>query len=431
MRVASSSIVNLGVYDLQLQQNALLQTQQQISTGRRIVTPADDPVGASRVIELQQADSMNTQYTANRTAAENNLNITETTLHSVTDLITSMQTSVVAANSGALNATDRATLAATLAGNLADLIGLANSTDGAGTYLFAGSKGATQPFANTAAGVQYNGDQGQQQVQIASGRQLPISASGAATFMAIRNGNGTFATAAAAANTGTGVIDSGTVTDPTKWNAATNPKNISLKFAVNTTVTPNVTTYDIIDNTTGKSMITNLPSAPGPGPAYPNTFTSGQTISLSGLNAAYGTDLGAQVTITGSPANNDTFTLTPSANQSLFATVQNVINALQAAPGPGGVAAYQNALVQANTNLGNALNNVLTVRASVGTQLQEVTASQFVGDALSIQYKQTISLLQDTNMTQAISQLNQQQTTYTAALKAFQSVQGLSLFNYM
>ncbi|MDP1634649.1 MAG: flagellin, partial [Gallionellaceae bacterium] len=82
-------------------------------------------------------------------------------------------------------------------------------------------------------------------------------------------------------------------------------------------------------------------------------------------------------------------------------------------------------------NLDNALDNVLNVRATLGLRLGEIDALQVAGENLGLQFKQTLSQLQDTDYNKAISDLTQQQATLQAAQQSFTKVSGLSLFNYM
>jgi flagellar hook-associated protein 3 FlgL len=140
-----------------------------------------------------------------------------------------------------------------------------------------------------------------------------------------------------------------------------------------------------------------------------------------------------ELNVTGSPANNDTFTVAPSAKQSVFTTLTNLINLLNAPTGSGvaGETNLTNGLNTASNNLSNSLNNILTVRASVGARVNELTSLNTEGSNLNIQYTTTLSGLQDVNDAQAISQYSQLQTNLSAALQTFSQVGKLSLFTYL
>ncbi|CAG9932638.1 flagellar hook-associated protein FlgL [Candidatus Nitrotoga arctica] len=399
MRISTSTLYNANVSVLNQQQAQLLHTQQQISTQRRILTPADDPIASARVLDVSQADASNSQYAANRNVALNSTSMSEGVLQSVTNLLQDVRTLAVNAGSGVLNNSDRQTMATDLSGHLEELLALANSTDGIGNYLFSGFQGRTQPFANSNAGVQYQTDDGQRMIQVSSSRQLAASDSGADIFMRIKNGNGTFTTQAAPANVGSGIVSSGVVTNPTLLTG----NNYQVTFSV----VAGVTTYGVTNTTPG--ALVPVPVAAG------TPYVSGQVISFDGL----------QFDVTGAPASGDVFTVAPSTNESIFKTISNLITALRTPNPPGG------AIATALNSLDRGMDNVLTVRASLGTRMRELDALQSAGESIGEQYKQTLSQLQGVDLNKAISDLTQQRTSLEAAQKSFLAVSGLSLFNYM
>lgn len=420
MRISTSTIYESGIRAMQQQTEKLMQVQQQISSGRRILTPADDPVAAARVLEVSQSQSINAQYGTNNGSASDSLTLEESTLGSITTLLQNVRDISVNAGDPTLNQSDRASLATALRGSYQDLLGLANSTDAGGQYLFSGYQGGTRPFSESAPGVvAYNGDQGQRLIQVSSSRQIAVSDSGADVFQRIPNGNGSFATQAAG-NGGTGVIDSGTVLDPAKWNAAGNNKDYTVKFSVS----GGVTSYDIIDNISGKSLLTG--AAPGAAP-YPRTYTSGSNIDFSQAGPP-AFDFGARLSIAGAPADGDSFTVKASTNQDVFKTIDDLANLLQTSSSN---AALTNGLTALQRNLDNALENVSTVRSSTGSRMKELDLVKSVGDNRALQYSQTISSLQDVDYARAASELTQQQVNLEAAQKSFAKVSGLSLFNYL
>ncbi|HAN55161.1 MAG TPA: flagellar hook-associated protein 3, partial [Betaproteobacteria bacterium] len=182
MRISTSTIYQQGAARISDVQTSLVKTQQQLSTGRRILTPADDPVAAARALDVTQSQSVNAQYAINRQAAVSSLTSVDSTLASVTSVLQDAKTLTVSAGNGVLSNSDRSNLATQLSSSLDQLLALANTTDGIGNYLFSGYQSGTQPFTKTAIGAQYNGDQGQRQVQVDSSRQMAVSDSGQAIF---------------------------------------------------------------------------------------------------------------------------------------------------------------------------------------------------------------------------------------------------------
>ncbi|MGP1675553.1 MAG: flagellar hook-associated protein FlgL [Burkholderiales bacterium] len=420
MRISSNTIYAAGVAAMQQQTQNLMQVQQQIASGRRILTPADDPVAAARVLEVSQSQSINAQYGTNSSSAGDSLVLEESVLGSITSLLQNVRDLAVNAGNPTLSQSDRASLATALGGNYQDLLGLANSTDGGGQYVFSGYQGGIRPFSESAPGVVgYNGDQGQRLIQVSASRQIAVSDAGVDVFQRIPSGNGTFAAKVGdnvitgAANGGSGVIDAGIVLDANSWNVPENSKNLGVVF----TLSGGVTTYDIVDNAAGGvSLLT-----------APRTYTSGSNISL-GTDGPPPVDFGAQVSISGAPADGDSFTVKASTNQSVFQTIDDLINLLQTSPSG---AALTNGLASAQRNLDNAMENVLTVRTSTGSRLRELDSVKNAGNERALQYSQTLSGLQDLDYAKATSELMQQQMNLEAAQKSFVKVSGLSLFNYI
>ncbi|HWR77760.1 MAG TPA: flagellar hook-associated protein FlgL [Thiobacillus sp.] len=299
MRISTQTLFETGAARIGELQSGLARTQQQIGTGRRILTPADDPVAAARALEVTQSQSLNTQYGVNRQHAKSSLGAVEGTLSSVTALLQDVKTTVVAAGNAALSDTERGFMATELRGRFEQLLGLANSRDAQGNYLFSGFKNTTTPFVETATGAQYDGDQGQQLMQVDATRQMAVGNPGQAVFQ----GGG----------------------------------------------------------------------------------------------------------------------------QDVFETLNLLINQLNT-PGTAGLDA---ALAAANGDMDLALDNVLTVRASVGSRLQELDALDNAGEDRHIQYSQILSDLQDLDYTEALTQLSQQQITLEAAQRSFVKTSGLSLFNFL
>ena len=407
MRIASSTIYETGTSQLNTLQSSLARTQQQMATNRRMLTPADDPIASARALEVTQSQSVNAQFAINRQNARAALSEEELALTGATTLIQDVQDIALKAGNAVLSAADRESLAVELSGHLEDMLGLANSTDGAGDFMFGGYKSETAPFARTASGAQYLGDQGQRQLQASTSRQVPVGDSGSAVFESNRTGNGTFVTSAAPGNTGTGVVSTGAVADSTKLTG----HQYEISFAVSGT--PAVTTYSVLDKKTG--------AAPA-GMSGPQPFAPNQQIAFDGLSFS----------VAGNPAAGDKVNLDPSSKQSVFKTMTDLIATLRApATTAAEKAALSNGLNKATENLTSALDTVLSVRSSVGSRQKELDTLDSNGEDLGIQYASTLSKLQDLDLVAAVTSYTQQQQTLEAAQKSFKTLTGLSLFNYI
>jgi len=403
MRLSSTTIFDHGVATMLARQQEVVKTQGHISTGRRVLTPSDDPVAAAQMLDVSEAKSVNKQYAENAAAVKARLGQQEASLSAITRLIQDVRTLVVQSGSGALTPGDLKSIAEDVNGRYSELIGLANATDGSGEFLFAGFRTGTKPFAETAPGVvAYFGDEGKREVAVSTSRVISINDSGADILQRIKNGNGTFATAAVPGNAGTGVVSPGSVVDST----ALTDHNYSLRFSV----VGGVTTYDVIDNTTSATVIANA------------AYVSEGPITIAGM----------QFSIEGAPADGDSFTVEPSSNVSVFSTLNTLRTALRNA-GEGNVANADltNALNTVNTNLQNALDRVLAVTASLGTRLRETDAVISINEDLDLSYESRLSELGDLDYARAISDLTFQQMHLEAAQKSFIRISELSLFRVL
>ena len=208
--------------------------------------------------------------------------------------------------------------------------------------------------------------------------------------------------------------------DPLKWNAAGNSMDFELKFAVS----GGATSYDIIDNASGLSLLTGL--APGAAP-YPRAYAPGSAIALAQAGPP-AFDYGAQIDLSGAPSDGDSFSIEASANQDIFKTVSDLATLLRTSSAG---AALTNGLSGALSNLDNALANVLEARTGAGTRLRELDSAKLASEDRSQLHSQTLSRLQDLDYAKAASELSQRQTNLEAAQKSFALVSGLSLFDYL
>lgn len=397
MRISTSQIFQRATNGMLDQQAALSKTQIQMSTGKKLTAPSDDPVAAAQALQIQNGIDAITAYQKNADAATASLSTEENALSNAADILQRARELAVQANSAALSDTDRKAIVQELQQHIDGLMAIANTRDGNGDYVFAGFSAKTEPFSQTGAGVAYSGDQGQREVQIGANRQVTVGDPGSQVFMAIRNGNGTFTTTYNNANTGTGVIDLGQVTDVTAWV----PDTYTLTFTA-----PD--SYEVRDS--AANLITS------------GTYTSGNAIAFNGV----------QVSVTGAPDAGDSFTLAPSPNQDVFATLQNLINALNGNAGaPAARAKLTMGIDQGLGAIDLAMERFSNTRTSVGARLNAIDSQNSANDAMVITARTDLSAIQDLDYAEAASRLNQQLLGLQAAQQSFARLQSLSLFNYL
>ena len=431
MRVSTAMIFDAGVSSINRETASLLHTQQQVASGRRILVPSDDPVAAARALEVTQTSDVVAQFKRNQDSAISALSLEEGYLTSTQTVLTRVRELAISGKNTNLSDVARKGIATELRARFEELMGIANSTDGGGEYVFGGFMSSTTPFGgsvdNILAGneVVYQGDDGQRKLQVAPARFIEVSDSGMDLFRRIRNGNDYFSTDYAAGNSGSGVIDSGAVTNPASWSAAAT-KNVAIRISV----TAGVSTYDLVDTVSGNSLLTGA-AAPAP-LVNQRAFQPGEPIVLQSQGAEPAFDLGGSLQITGDPADGDSFSIAPSTSQSVFATLAKLIGALETPGGtPAATAKLASEIGNAITNIDQASDNVLRVRAQIGSRMNEIDSIATLTEDLGLQYQQTLSELQDIDYAKAITELTRKQTNLEAAQLSFSRISQLSLFNYL
>jgi flagellar hook-associated protein 3 FlgL len=398
MRVTNDTLRQAFLDSLAAAQRRIVDTQQQVSTGKRVNTPSDDPVAAARIAQLDASIKRIAQYRDNATIARNQLGLEEQSLASAIDNLHRVSELAVQANNAPLSNSDRAAIAAELRQRRDALRSIANTTDANGKYIFAGYSEDSQPFSVGSGGdVVYNGDQGQRALQISDTRHVAINDSGAQVFQRIPTGNGTFTLAAGAGNTGTGVLGAGTVTSAAAWVRDT----YTITF-----VTP--TSYEV------RNSASTLVGG--------GSFAPGQAVTFAGV----------AVPVDGNPAAGDTFTVTPSAARDVFATLDSLITALETPAGDdAALAKMHNQVGQLLGDVDQAAGHIIDARSEVGSRLRALDDETSLGEDFELQLTQTLSDIRDLDYAEALSRLSQQLFGLDAAQKAYAQTQNLSLFRYL
>lgn len=400
MRISTNQYQQLSLNALLNQQSRLSKVQQQIASGQRILTPADDPAGAALSLEL--AESLGSIEAHNRSAdqLEPRMRLEESVLNEAQNVVQRLRELAVQANNATQTAADRKQIGAEVRQSFDQLVQLANSADGNGEYLFSGLQSQTAPFLQTGNDIAYQGDQGQRMMQIAPDRQLATTHSGYEVFMQMRTGDGRFAGEAASANTGSGVIAPISITDPSALTGSS---------------------YTLTFDTDASGDLTYTLSTDGT-PTTTQPYDASQPIRFDGLS----------VSLDGTPAKGDQFTVQPSGFQSLFDTVDRFATALESAEdGERGNAAFQNIGNQTLQNLDQALNQLLTIRAEVGGRLNALESGREANEAATLNLQAAKSAIDDLDYASAVTKLQQHLIGLQAAQQSYAKIQGLSLFNYL
>jgi flagellar hook-associated protein 3 FlgL len=397
MRIGSQTYVQQSVSAMLDQQARIAKTQNQIASGNKDARAADNPGDVSAALNFDEALSRLNQLQSNGDAVTHRLSMEERALSSLTESLQRVRELVLSANNATQDDATRKMITAELAQRLEELVGIANSDDGQGRYLFAGTQDGTAPFSFVSGGVAYAGDSGSRRIAVTPGLDISDGNSGSQVFLEVPTGNGSFAAQAATTNTGSGTLSRTALADAAQWDGDS--------YQINFTAPP---AYEVRDS--------------GGGLVSSGSYTAGQAIAFRGV----------QITLQGVPDVGDSFSVAPGAKTDLFSLVQGAVDAFSA-PSGGASANAERRNLAFNTldNLDRALDHVLGLRASVGVRLTAVQEAQDSQASLGIELQKALSEVRDTDITEAAGRLQLQMTALQAAQQTFSRVQSLSLFDYL
>lgn len=397
MRLSTAQIHNQGLQGMLQRQQAISKTQQQMVTGNKLVTAADDPSAFSNAQRLDHAVSQLEQFGKNAGHLERRLGLQEHALSDAGDHLIRARELVIRANTPTMSNEDRRVIAVEMRQLRAELISIGNRDDGAGRALFAGTRDGVVPFADNAGTVSYAGDSGRNDVDVAPDLAVADADPGSALFLRVPVGDGIVRGSAGAANTGSGVLASASVTDHGSWNGA----GVTVEFI-------DGANYRVLD--AGGSEV-------GTG-----TWQTGQTIGAGGV----------QMQLNGAPAAGDRFSVERAGERDIFATLDALASAMET-PGssPADSARRTNALTAGLGDLATAQEHLLAARASTGARLSTLDHAAESRSATSLALESTLSDLRDTDYAEAAGRFAMQMTALQAAQQVSVRIQGMSLFNLL
>lgn len=401
MRISTANMFDTSIATLQKRQEQMQESQQRLTSGKRIENASDDPTGAARA---ERALSAIGRIDANQRALEasrNSMNLSEGALGDANELLQQVRETMLAAGNASYSDPEREGLANKIAGLRDQLLSIANRPDGAGGFLFSGQGSADPPFLDQPGGVSYTGTAGA--IQTGNVDDFPLSVDGRQAWELARTGNGSFVTSALAnANTGEPAkswIDAGRVTDP----AALTGSNYQIQISG----TGTGATYTVTDVTNGSVVKSD-------------TFATGKAIEFDGMT----------VTLSGSAEDGDQFEIEPStAGLKVFDVLDQAIAELRT------LQRSDTEITQSNSarvrDLDSAMSAMQNVRSQVGERMNNLDGTETRMAAVKLYNQSEQSAAEDLDMVQGISDFQNQQSGYDAALKTYAMVQRMSLFQYL
>ena len=449
-RVGTANMYDNAIRNVSARQTSLVNLQENLTSGKRVVRASDDPVSAA---QAERALTRISRIQTEQRALENQRNAiaqAESTMGDAISLVQEARQLMVNAGNGALSSSERATIANQLQSLRDQLTAVANRTDTNGIPLLGALGSAQSPFMgplNSTPDYLFAGQAGQ---TASDGVTLPNTLDGDSAFMFDAKRDGSFH-AAITPGTSTVIVPGATtpsvpamgqpnralttsaitVAEGTNFN-----KNPATGLAYTYSVSFSNVTLDPATNTLSATynVSSTDPAFVPPAAQTLNPIKIGEKgeFNINGLPPGMSmkvTTLPTKAvdgTITLSPANGDTINISPQA--SVFSVIDKAIAEIKAAPNSN-VAAQASGQALANIDIG--LERMSNIRSYAGELLNR--ADRITGDQSkrSEQLEADRSRAEDLDMIKGFSDFQNQQTGYKAALQAYASVQKLSLFNYI
>jgi flagellar hook-associated protein 3 FlgL len=394
-RISTSNAYDGALNNLMSRQDHLTATQEQMTSGKRVIKASDDPTAAARAERARALEERTTASQKAVDASANAMTLTESALGDANELLQQARELLVSAGDASYSDAERAAKADAIAAIRSQLLSVANRPDGQGGYVFSGQGSGGAPFVDKPGGVSFQGVGGS--VNVATDEPLPLTLDGGNVWLTANSGNGVFVTKNT--NSTNAWIDAGRVTAPEQITSST---------------------YDIQFSTGGGGPTTYSVLKDGNPISSGNTFSSGKDISVDGMSFA----------ITGTPANGDDFQMTPSTKSlSVFDALDNAVAQLST-PNQGGPKVQQ-AVQDSLRNIDQCNSQISGARSFAGTTLQRLDGVKGRLDATELSAQTSRSSAEDLDMVKALSSFNAQQTGYQAALQSYATIQKLSLFQYL
>lgn len=412
MRISSMQIFNIARQSMAGANQELVKTQEQMSTGKRVLTPADDPVASTKILQITDDLDAIEQYKKNIDIAQNNISLQESTLNGVNNVIQRMQELAVrAGNTGTLTPSDYRSMASEVGARLDEMVNLLNSQNSNGDFIFGGYKSSKPPFSGDAiTGFKYEGDDGQQRIKIAANTTIAATDSGKELFMDVQSANKTVSTYASPANRSSPPvqISVGQVVDQEQYDAFY-PRDMVISFS---TQPDGSQAFTATERTSGR-VIDGMQDVP---------YAAGQEIEIKGV----------QVRISGNPVDGDRVMIDSTEKQGVLDTIARFKDAMTNYDGSAESKAKLSATIATTLdNLGHAHTSTLDVISSIGGRMNTLESTRDLHLDTELHSNDVLSQLRDVDWAEAATRLKQQEMILQAAQQTFLRVSQLTLFSKM
>ncbi|MDD5425927.1 MAG: flagellar hook-associated protein FlgL [candidate division Zixibacteria bacterium] len=181
MRVTNGMITDRVIFNLQRSITRFYQLQTDMSSGRRINKPSDDPTGALRDLNYRTELSKITQYRSNVSQGLNWTSTYDTILNDTANFVSTAKEIAVSMSNGTYDESARMASASEVRSLFEQMVQMGNNQL-EGRYIFSGYRTKVKPLTVTPNGVIYNGDQGKMEFEIESSLRMQVNLDGSETF---------------------------------------------------------------------------------------------------------------------------------------------------------------------------------------------------------------------------------------------------------
>ena len=388
-------------------QGDLAKTQEQLASGKRIITPSDDPVGAAKVLRLTEEIDELTQFQRNNDLVTGSLEQQEAVLTNITNSVNRARTLVIQAGSGALDSPDRKVIGAELEQIKLEIFDLMNTQDADGNYLYAGYQSANQAFeynpASAGNAITFVGDAGVSFVQLSNSSKIQSTSNGYEVFENVLS-RFNFSVDPAS----TAVVNEASVKQQGTFDTFFD-KNYDPVNAGNND-------YRINFLASGQAELVNQ----GTGVVVDSvSYTSGQPFIIKGM------EFDAMAV----PGDSIDLSLDAPEKKSMAQTLHEI----QVVLNDSSIDSFelQEAISDALVGLDNGLEKLSLERASIGSRLNIAESTYESNLDMEIAAKAQRSSIQDVDYAEASTEFAKQETALSAALATFPKVANLSLFDFV
>lgn len=414
MRISTQQQFLKTVDNMQRTQTNMAELQEQASSGKRLQTPSDDPVAAAQVVKLERELAQYSKFEDNIDVTERRLQLEETILDSMYTATTRFKELGIYAGNSTLTSADRATIATEVEELTEYMASLMNTQDSLGEYIFAGSKGGTQPYEQLGDGsYQYNGDDGQRHIQVGTNLYIPSNDSGSYLFEAVE---GRLEVGMTGASVSAG---SPFLTVPpagATFSTAFEDTDKEAAFLEATIGLGDLTVTISHDGTNSNYSITDSSGTSLAG----GVFNDGDTIEYEGL--AF--DLAALSP--GDPDTSITLDIAPE-QMNILDVAQNFSTALRNVEGEE----LNEILATTLNQFEQAADRNLEATSALGTRLSSIEKITDSNADFKLFTQTALSSLVDADLTEVLSQYALEETALQASQALFGRITSLSLFDYI